>query len=241
MWRVTTLVNQSADSRSGDFGRQWLDVLAPAIAAAAKQDGRAHRIIVNVPPPEIDEKVAAVFPRPYDGLIEFWFESAQLAADGMRLLSAHSDLCNLAGSIVNGKSGVAWLAKAVLSKPEAGTAVKFLAAGDVAEGVALEDAQRYWAESHPKVAQTAPEVWEPLTRYTQFHGKPEPRLDMGDWLAAPRFVPMCSDMGFARQTDFIGVYTSDQYESIVRPDEETFSRPGEMLSFISVEERELLV
>lgn len=239
MWRVTALVRQAAGLDPELFSNRWIDELAPAIAAGAARSGIVRRVVVNVAPAEIDAKVAAVFPPPYDGLIEFWFDSAEDAVEGMRLLSQDEKLAGMAEGIVDGEKGVAWLAEVVPSKPEQGSAFKFLAAGDVAEGVTLEEAHKYWAETHPVVAQTAPQVWDRLTRYTQFHGKQTPRLDMGRWLATARFVPMCSDMGFARQGDFIDLYTSEQYGSIVRPDEIKFSRPGEALSFISAEERVL--
>jgi hypothetical protein len=63
---------------------------------------------------------------------------------------------------------------------------------------------------------------------------------VGDWLARVRAVPLCADMGFARASDFLATYGSADYLRVIRPDEERFSRPGEMLAFVSGEERELL-
>lgn len=240
MWRVATLVRQRAGLSQEEFETRWLDELAPAIAKAAGADPRTRRVVVNVAPATMDPAVREVFPPAYDGLLEFWFDNPEDAVAVMADLGRNAALQAMAAPIVNGEKGVAWLAKSVPSKPEQGTVVKFLAAGDVAEGVTLEFAHQYWAEVHPVVAQTAPKVWGPLTRYMQFHGRQTPVLDMGRWLAIARFVPMCSDMGFARQQDFLDVYTCDQYMTIVRPDEEKFSRPGEMLSFVSGEERGLV-
>ena len=240
MWRVTTLVTRRAGLSDEQFGSLWLDGLAPAIAATARSDNRFRRVVVNVAPTSLDEQIKSVFPPPYDGLIEFWFDTSSDAVEAMAKLGEDDKSRDLAATVVDGEKGVAWLAKVVPSKAEQGSNIKFLAAGDIAEGVTLEFAHKYWAETHPVVAQTAPKVWGPLTRYTQFHGQETPKLDMGRWLAVGRFVPMCSDMGFARPMDFIGVYTCDQYAAIVRPDEEKFSRPGEMLSFISAEERVLV-
>src|SRR5690606_40680054 len=62
-------------------------------------------------------------------------------------------------------------------------------------------------------------------------------LELGNWLAVARFVPMCSDMGLETQQSFIDAYTSESYLRIIRPDEEKFSRPGEMLAFVSGEEQ----
>jgi hypothetical protein len=240
MYRVTVLVKRKLGLGSAQFNTLWLGVVVPAIAAAAKNNASLRRLVVNVAPAKLDDEVAKVFPPPFDGLLEFWFDSADAAVAAMRELSGHAHLHALAEQAVDGSRGVAWLAEVVPSKPESRSHIKFLAAGDVAEGVTLEEAHRYWRNVHPVVAQTAPKVWGPLTRYTQFHGKKTPVLDMGSWLAQARFVPMCSDMGFARQRDFIDVYTCDEYAAIVRPDEEKFSRPGEMLAFVSAEERDLL-
>jgi hypothetical protein len=217
MWRITTLVTLAAGLSDQQFAAQWLERLAPAIAAALRSDDRLRRLVLNVPPAALDGQVASAFPPPYDGLIEFWFDSPQDAVESMARLSEDSQLRRLAAPTVDGERGVAWLAKVVPCKPEHGSRIKFLAAGDVAEGVTLEYAHQYWAETHPLVAQTAPKVWGALTRYTQFHGQATPQLDMGRWLGVARFVPM-----------------------IVRPDEQKFSRPGEMLAFISADERVLI-
>ncbi|MDB6063592.1 MAG: hypothetical protein JWM78_3695 [Verrucomicrobiaceae bacterium] len=240
MYRVAVLVKQNAHLSAEQFKTRWLDGLVPAIAVVAGKNPNLRRLVMNIAPAELDAEVARVFPPPFDGLLEFWFDSAEDAAAGMKEISRDTQLHALAATIVDGPAGVAWLARVVPSKPESGSHFKFLAAGEVAHGVSLEDAHKYWRDTHPVVAQTAPEVWGPLTRYTQFHGVPAPQLEMGDWLARARFVPMCSDMGFARQRGFIDVYTSKQYADIVRPDEEKFSRPGEMLAFISAEERDVL-
>lgn len=239
MWRATVLLKKAGDVALEAFQQQWLDRIAPAIAAAAAGDGLALRAIVNVAPATISDALRNVFPPAFDGLLELWFEAPAPAVAGLELLRSNPSLRELAQPVIDGGAGVVWLAQAFPIKPESGSAVKFLAGGDVAEGVPLEAAQAYYREQHPRVARTAPEVWGPLTRYTQFHGQPAPVAPSIEWLATGRFVPMCSDMGFAEIGDFLKVYGSDQYAQIVRPDEEKFSRPGEMLSFISAEERVL--
>src|SRR3546814_5371543 len=103
-----------------------------------------------------------------------------------------------------------------------------------------EDAQRYWHDKHPVLARTVPEMWERLTRYTQFHVHKVSGLELGNWLAVARFVPMCSDMGLETQQSFIDANKSESYLRIIRQDEEKFSRPGTMLAFVSGEERELI-
>src|SRR3546814_6601644 len=75
-------------------------------------------------------------------------------------------------------------------------------------------------------------MWERLTLYTQFHGHKVSGLGLGNWLAVARFVPLCSDMGLETQQSFIDAYASEPYLRIIRPDEEKFYRPGDMLAFV---------
>ncbi|MDT0508475.1 hypothetical protein [Novosphingobium sp. MMS21-SN21R] len=239
MWRATVLLRKRGDISGASFQEAWLDKVAPAIGEAVAANGHAIRALVNAAPESISDALRDVFPPAFDGLLELWFDDAASAVSCLEMLRSNPVLRDLALPVIDGAAGVLWLAQAFPIKPEAGSAVKFLAGGDVAVGVPLDVAQAYYREEHPRVAQTAPKVWEPLTRYTQFHGRPDPHVPDIDWLAAARFVPMCSDMGFADIGDFLKVYGSDQYARIVRPDEQKFSRPGEMLSFISAEERVL--
>ncbi len=239
MWRATVLLRKRNEVSVASFEQAWLDTIAPALAAAASSDGQTIRAIVNVAPATISDELRDVFPPAFDGLFELWFEEPAAAVAVLDMLRSNSSLRDLAVPVIDGAAGVVWLAQAFPVKPESGSAVKFLAGGNVADGVPLDVAQAYYRNEHPRVARTAPQVWEPLTRYTQFHGKPAPVVPSIDWLAAGRFVPMCSDMGFAEIGDFLKVYGSEEYARIVRPDEEKFSRPGEMLSFISAEERVL--
>ena len=239
MWRVAILLRKHSNVPLESFEREWLNNIAPAIAAAAGRQDQTVRAIVNVTPASISDALRDVFPPAFDGLFELWFNNPDNAVACLESLRGDEALRDLASPVIDGARGVAWLAEAFPTKLESGSAVKFLAGGDIAEGISLEAAQTYYREEHPRVAKTAPQVWEPLTRYTQFHGKPQPQIPTIGWLATGRFVPMCSDMGFAEIGDFLKVYGSEQYARIVRPDEEKFSRPGEMLSFISAEERVL--
>src|SRR3546814_11898603 len=83
-------------------------------------------------------------------------------------------------------------------------------------------------------------MWERLTRYTQFHGHKLSGLELGNWLAVARFVPMCSDIGLETQQSFIDAYTSDPYFRIIRPVAYQFSRPGDLFSFFFCSERHFI-
>lgn len=237
MWRFTALTACKADVAPETFQKHWLDVLGPAIAAAAG-DG-LKRLVVDLPPAEILPQVADVFPPQFDGMAELWFQTREDAEAALEKLAADPALETLTAPVDKAKS-VAWLAEAKHKKPETGgTVVKFLAGGEPAEGWSVEDAQKYWSETHPVIAQTVPHAWAMLTRYVQFHGRalePRPR----GWIATGRSVPMCADMGFANQQDFIRHYTDPGYLATIRPDEIKFSRPGEMLAYVTGEERVLI-
>lgn len=241
MWRLTILLVRDAAVVAETFTPRLLEAFVPALQDAIGGDPRLRRLIANIRPDDLEPAVAAMFPPRFDGLLELWFETQADAAAVSRLL-AGSDACRAAAQgLIDGASGVAWLAEVFPIKAEIGvTRIKFMAGGDVAPGWAVDAAQRYWRDVHPVVAQTVPSVWSRLARYVQFHGCDAPELAVGDWLAQLRFVPLCADMGFARAEDFLLTYTSDDYLRVVRPDEEKFSRPGEMLAFVSGEERDLL-
>ncbi|HEY9581308.1 MAG TPA: EthD domain-containing protein [Rhizorhapis sp.] len=241
MWRLAALNVAKPGVESKAFVSGWLEELGPAIIEAIRGDNRLRKLIVNLPPESMHPDVAKVFPPRFDGLAEFWFDSAEDAVNVLNDLSTNAHVLAAAEKLIDGDKGVAWLAEVKPWKPETGgTGIKFLAGGDVAEGWTVEDAQRYWHDKHPVLARTVPEMWERLTRYTQFHGHKVSGLELGNWLAVARFVPMCSDMGLETQQSFIDAYTSEPYLRIIRPDEEKFSRPGEMLAFVSGEERELI-
>jgi hypothetical protein len=211
------------------------------INAALEDDDRLVRLVIDRSPASLDPEVAGLFPPLFDALLEFWFDDAENAAAVMAKLDRDSAVRDAAEAVVDAERSVLWLAQVFPIKCEEGRSrVKFLAGGDAAEGWSIEGAQRYWREVHPAVARTAPTVWEPLTRYVQFHGSPVPdgvgASPLGRW----RRVPMCAEMGFADERDFVTNYSNAEYLSIVRPDEEKFSRPGEMLAFVSGEERVLV-
>lgn len=231
LWRVSALLVCRPGTRLEEG-------LLPAIEAVVSDDKRLARFIVDRPPSSLDSDVAGLFPPLFDALLQFWFDNADSAMAVMAGIEANPAVRAAAETVVDGARSVLWLAQVFPIKREEGRSrVKFLAGGDVAEGWSIAEAQRYWRDVHPVVARSAPTVWDPLTRYVQFHGGPVPEGARAGPLGRWRQVPMCAEMGFADERDFITNYSNDEYRSIVRPDEEKFSRPGEMLAFVSGEER----
>lgn len=241
LWRVTALIRWRAvrDATTADV--QMDDVLVPAIVDALKDEPRLVRLVVDRPPAVLDPAVAGMFPPLFDAMIEFWFANAVDAGAVMARIGGNDAVRAAADAVIDRAHSVVWLAQVFPIKPEQGQSrVKFLAGGDAADGWAIGDAQAYWRDVHPAVARTAPSVWTPLTRYVQFHGGPAPMEALADVFGTWRQVPMCAEMGFADEHDFISNYSNEEYRKIVRPDEEKFSRPGEALSFVSGAERVIL-
>jgi hypothetical protein len=240
LWRVSALLKRRDGVDGAAFADRLISDLVPAMTDALDRAKIACRVVVDLPPVDLDPTVRGLFPPLFDGLVGFWFDDAAQVGTAMQAILASADAARIAAGLIDASASVVWLAEVFPVKREEGRSrVKFLAGGDVADGWAIEDAQRYWRDVHPVVAQTAPTVWGPLTRYVQFHGGVVPAgIDGSSWLGRWRRVPMCAEMGFADARDFITNYSNDEYQRIVRPDEEKFSRPGEMLAFVTGEQRE---
>jgi hypothetical protein len=218
MWRLTVLTVRNGGLSDSQFRQQIIEGLAPAIADAGRGDARLRRFVVTLPPAQVDVEIAKVFLARFDALLEFWFDTSDDAVQVMNAVSRAPRVLASAAQTLDGANGVAWLAEVFPKKPESGkTRIKFLAGGNVAEGWKVADAQKYWSEMHPVIAQTAPKVWGPLTRYVQFHGRDVSGLDIGESLAVARFVPLCADMGFAQQQDFLTTYTNDDMSASSAP------------------------
>lgn len=233
LWRVGALLRRRAGGPELDSD------LLPAIVAASADDGDLVRLVVNRPPTDLDAQVAAMLPPLFDTLLEFWFAEPETAQRFLDRVEADPVVRSAAAAAVDADHSLLWLSQVFAIKPEEGRSrVKFLAGGEPAEGWEIEDAQRYWRDVHPVVAQTVPDVWALLTRYVQFHGAPvtEKSGTLGRWLR----VPMCAEIGFAHERDFLANFSDAEYLKTIRPDEEKFSRPNEMLRFLSGEEHVLL-
>jgi hypothetical protein len=233
MWRFIILVRRAENCTVDQFKAAWLDVVAPQVVARAGEAGPVARASINMPPPQVDPRISAMVPQLSDGMVELWFDQLQMAHATLAKL-ADGEFVGAREVIDQGRS-LSWLAQVRPVKPDEGTTVTFTSGGEVKDSSGLDEARRYWGEEHPRVARTAPEVWGLLSKYTQFHG--EAPVEMPGFFAPPRFVPMCADMGFAKQDDFVQMYTCEQYRTIGRPDEKKFSVPAHAYSFLTGERR----
>jgi len=241
MWRVTALLAQDVNISSEYFAETMRSGVGEAITDALRDVPGVCRAVLGLRPDDPDPAVVNAFPIRHDALLEIWCESDQAAVQAARGLAKSEGVTSAVQGVLDGARGIAWLAEVVPQKPddEGLTKVKFLAAGDVAEGWTVANAQRYWKEEHPRIARTVPSCWNGMTLYTQFHGREAPTIDLGSHIGCTRFVPMCADMGFVQPRDFIAHYSNPEYLRVVRPDEEKFARPGEMLAFVTDYEIEL--
>jgi hypothetical protein len=236
LWRVSVLLR----GRKAGTGEAIVETIGPELVNLISAHRLPVRLVMNALPQSLNPDLTSLFPPLYDGLIEFWSADAQDAVEAVNLAHADPKISAMATQLIDAAATPIWLAEAVAIIPEAGHSnVKFLAAGDVAEGWSVEDAQRYWREVHPVVFRSARPERELMMRYVQFHGAPVPATARPGAIGTWRRVPMCAEMGFENEVDFITNYSDEKYQTIVRPDEEKFARPGEMLATISRSENML--
>lgn len=242
MWRITALLAKAADVSNAQFAEAMRGRIGAALAAALATVPDLDRVVVSLRPENSDPALVNAFPIRHDALLEIWCASEHAAARAAAAIAASGAVAAAVDGVLDGARGAVWLAEVVPQKPDAEgrTRVKFLAAGEIAEGWTVARAQHYWKEEHPRVARTVPAVWNAMTSYTQFHGRETPPIDLGAHIARTRFVPLCSDMGYLQPGDFLAAYSDPDYLRVIRPDEQKFGRPGDMLAFITDREIELL-
>ncbi len=240
MWRATALVKRPEGLDSSEFDRAWSQRLVPAIQEALERHGAVQRLVLCQPPPTLSNRVETVFPPQFDGMLAIWFDRAEDATAAFAVLASDESLRATAAEAVSANDSVAFLAQAIPPVLNGESNVTFVAGSDIAKHSTLEQAQDYYVNFHPRVAQSVPETWKFLAYYAQFCGDPTTTLDVGQWLAKYRFIPLASDIGFADADDFIAMYGHPSYMSIIRPDEQKFSDASEMIGYLTGRETVLL-
>lgn len=234
MWRMTAFLKRSASIDRDTFLSHLKDVWAPAIASQPGHKDVLKKLFINLPMDLTGTALEEVFPPHFDALIELYYDDFDSARQGLDGLSQPAPNARL-GAFVDQGASSAFLGDVRPKKPENGaaTGVRMTVAGQVVDGMAVEDAQRYWNDVHPVVAQRAPETWNRLTLYTQVHGRKISGEGLAQWLCPYQFFPMCADMGATSIDELLMAYGNDQYMAIVRPDEQKFGKPEEMLTFVT--------
>lgn len=234
MWRITAFLKCSTNSDRETFVSHLKDVWAPAIANQAGHKDVLKKLKINLPMDLTDTALEEVFPPHFDALVELCYDDYNSAMQGLDSLSEPPANARLE-ALVDQQASAVFLGEVRPKKPDerAATGVRMTVAGHVVDGMAVEDAQRYWNDVHPVVAQQAPETWNRLTLYTQVHGRKISGEGLAQWLGPYQFFPMCADMGASSIDEMLIAYGNDQYMAIVRPDEQKFSKPEEMLTFVT--------
>src|SRR5690554_220481 len=193
MWRITAFLKRRADIGSEDFLGHLVDVWGPCVAG---QQAGLEKLLVNLPLDLAGTELAEVFPPRFDALVELYYADHQSAAEALADLSRASADARL-DAWVDPSDSAAFLGEVRPKKPDdsAATEVRMTVAGHVVDGMAVEDAQRYWNDVHPVVAQRAPDTWNRLTLYVQVHGREISGEGLAGWLCPYQFFPMCADMG----------------------------------------------
>jgi len=231
MWRITAYLKRAPGMAREDFVARW-HVVSSRIASRDPA-ARPVRIVMNLPlnPPE--PELIAMFGDRFDGLAEFWFRSREEAIRIPLDLEADPDLRARSAEMLDTGACSRWLAEVrpVIDRP--GTGVRFFVSGQQAEGLSVQEAQRYWRDVHPAVFGGVDDFMAYITGYIQMHGLDAPELAGTTLFGRYDFYPMCADMGLREAADVPIAYALDSYMDIVRPDELKFSKQGEMLSFAS--------
>ena len=231
MFRLTAFLKRTDTIGRDAFLDHLVDIWGPAVAAGQKG---LKKLLINLPLDLSGTALADVFPPRFDALVELHYPDQDSALREIARFAHAPDEARLDGWIDPADSAV-FLGEVRPKKPDSwgDTGVRMSVAGHVVDGMAVEDAQRYWNDVHPVVAQRAPETWNRLTLYTQVHGRDMGGKGLAAWLGPHRPFPMCADMGAVSIDELLAAYGNEQYMAIVRPDEQKFSKPEEMLTFVT--------
>jgi EthD domain len=226
MWRITRLLKKTDGLTAADAFNGLLNEHAPRLMAAPMLIGRHLKKIdfaigCNAP--------ASGLPSSFDLNQEFWFDDEQAAGRALALLTQDADLLASEGRYAHAAGTVTWMGEYRPNLQLPGVKLKLTATGDIADGISEAEALRYWADMHPRVARTAEQFWSYLRLYAQIHGRHVPGLTL--------YRPMAAEVGFEGIEDFVAAFSHAQYASIVRPDENKFSKPGDMYAFATMDQR----
>lgn len=229
MWRITAFLKR----HSGLTRKEFIPHAQALMTRIADHRGAPVRVILNLPMDPLPVELATMFGDRFDAVAELWFADAPSANAALLQLAADEAIGALAASAIDQGGSHAWLAEVVPQIPPPPAFLKFVVAGQMADNFTLAEAQEYWRVEHPRLFLTVTDFVPYIVGYTQMHGRNELAPGAIDWLAAHDFYPMCAEMGLRSVEDVVTAYSMPSYLAIIRPDEEYFSKPGEMLSFAS--------
>jgi hypothetical protein len=227
MWRVIMFLKRLSSATPTDTLSGWLELHAPVLIERIGEVGPLNRASFNA----AAEGQLGSWPSGFDGVLELRFDEFLPAAAALSLLKFNSAIRADAARWLDLDASPAWIgeAKQVLDKP--GVRAKLFVAAQIANGRTEEDAQRYWREVHPVVAQGDIQFWGRLLHYTQIHGFRTPGV--------VDHMPIAAEIGAASFEDLNIAFATEYYRTTVRPDEMKFVRPEGMLVLASCSEKVL--
>jgi hypothetical protein len=227
MWQVMMFLRRLPSVTPAEMLSGWLGLHTPVLLDRLKEGGSFSRASFNAAAEgHLDD-----WPSVFDGVLELRFDDFLPAAAALSLLASNSTIRADAARWLDLDASPAWIGKArpFLDKP--GVKAKLLVAAQIADGWkdTEEDAQRYWRDVHPVVAQGDLRFWGRLLRYTQIHGFRTPGI--------VNHMPIAAEIGAASFDDLNAAFATDFYRTTVRPDEMKFVSPEGMLVLASCQEK----
>jgi hypothetical protein len=227
MWRVIMFLKRLSTVTPAEMRSGWLEQVTPVLLDRLKELGSLNRASFNA----AAEGQLAGWPAGYDGALDLWFDDFLPAAAALSLLQSNATIRAHAAQWLDIDASPAWIGKAtrVLDKP--GVNARLMVAAQVADDwkEEEEDAQRYWRDVHPVIAQGDLRFWGRLLRYTQIHGFRTPGV--------VNHMPIAAEIGAASFDDLNAAFATEYYRTTVRPDEMKFVSPEGMLVLASGQEK----
>jgi hypothetical protein len=227
IWRLNFFMKRRGDATRAQFVEHILGDYASLVARDPVIAPAMTRFTVHLPVPELP----AGLPDEYDVVAQLEFADEAAATASLLRLRREPGLVEAGERLMDFPASVSWIGELRPKYEVPVCGAKLLVGGDVADGMRLDIALAYWNGVHPVVAQTAPEHWNKLRIYRQIHGRPVP--------GTGRNLPMAADIGYESLDVLATAFDGEQYLAIIRPDEMKFSKPQDMLAFVTTDERRL--
>jgi hypothetical protein len=226
MWRVIMFLKRLSSVTQAQMQSGWLEQRTSLLLDRLRESVSFTRATFN---PATEDGYDGS-PTEYDGVLDLRFGEFLPAAAALSLLQSNSTIRADAARWLQLDASPAWIGKArpVLDKP--GANARLFVAAQVAHDRRdhEEDAQRYWGDVHPVVAQRDLEFWGRLLRYTQIHGFRTP--------GTANHMPIAAEIGAASFEVLKAAFATEYYRTTVRPDEMKFVSPDGMLALASSQE-----
>ncbi|CAH0058081.1 unnamed protein product [Clonostachys solani] len=103
------------------------------------------------------------------------------------------------------------------------------------DDLSYEEFHKYWSEKHPDIWLSVPIVQEKIVKYSQFHANEAVRSAYGSAMPLASYDG-AAEMWAASMEDLLAVFTNEEYQRIVVPDEQKFLKREEAQMIVGWEE-----